>query len=964
MEAEDLQQLLSDQWKSAVNSCRNTLERDDLRQVLDFNSWDDLQDQISKGRVDQTTHREFTMLAPSIIKLRTFIDRWICQVGPKVDASVLWGFMRLVVKLAHDEKAAISRVFRMLRDVCYKVEILNNYFAKATSFTPELKESCIECGIVLLSLFSYIIEFMRRDVVYSTPACSTDAEWHSLGEQFTSSSRQIDELLYRVEKLSKFAEHFRRTDSFEPSRQMEPLPTTPAMPIHLYPPEEQAKLPCVILPKIRTSRFFDRADVIQRMEDYFNEADPERSFRSLAIHGLGGVGKSTVALRYAEAKLKREELDALFWVYSEKLVSMRQSFTEIALRLKLPDARPGDHDENQALVLNWLQHTQCKWLIVYDNAEVADLIRAYWPLASRGQALVTTRNPSIAFELADRGMEVTSWDHETGLRFLLHLLSSEISTDLQEDEAESAQQLSHKLCGHALAISTMAGLIHRRALSITEFTKFYEQHPSQMHGISGSRSINALWEISFRSLNSPSHAILGVMSFIEPDNIPQSLFEPDSRTDLPDPLRFCSDGFRFSEAIEDLLTLALIKRDRISRTFSLHRLVQTSFKYFLTPKQRQEAFGNATVLVSRAFPRRDSNIAQLYLMWDRCVLYVQHVISLKDCFREEKKNNPEFRGLQTYCDLNNACQRYLLEMNSYEELEDLIEVNTLALDTLPQEQQTVGLQGSLTSHRGQLLIRLGKAEEGVKWLKKSYEIRSHDKPFNPRESSWAADNVAVGIATLNNFTEATKWHERARDHFLEWSNKQPKNKGEWPAEIMNSMGLGLVWSGQSQRARDLMMGALEQVESTEPYNWAVASYTHFGLGTVERRDMNFESAEAHFMEAQNLWLKGNQMRSDPFNAACMYRLGCTSLDQGHIEAAVKHLRDALVVTEMRKHNMVAEHMRCLFKLSEALEQEPREVDEARRLREDAEYLLRRRAPNAGNPGLASTYDSLVNILWR
>lgn len=166
---------------------------------------------------------------------------------------------------------------------------------------------------------------------------------------------------------------------------------------------------------------------------------------------------------------------------------------------------------------------------------------------------------------------------------------------------------------------------------------------------------------------------------------------------------------------------------------------------------------------------------------------------------------------------------YLLELNSYEELADLIEINTVALSTLSEQQQTIGLQGSLTSHRGQLLIRLGQAEEGVKRLKRSYEIRSRDKPFNPRESAWAANNAATGIATLNNFAEATKWHELARDHFQEWSNQQTECTGEWPAEIMNSMGLGLVWSGQSKRARDLMNGALEQTESTEPYNWAVAA---------------------------------------------------------------------------------------------------------------------------------------------
>ena len=125
--------------------------------------------------------------------------------------------------------------------------------------------------------------------------------------------------------------------------------------------KDPAKLPCVVLPNIRTPRFFDRVEPIQRIEEQFDNSSTAADghpFRSLALHGLGGVGKSTIALKYAENRLHRGEPDALFWVYSEKLVSLKQSFTDIALRLKLPDAQPGDHEENRAVVLNWLQQTR------------------------------------------------------------------------------------------------------------------------------------------------------------------------------------------------------------------------------------------------------------------------------------------------------------------------------------------------------------------------------------------------------------------------------------------------------------------------------------------------------------------------------------------------------------------------------------------------------------------------------
>lgn len=47
-----------------------------------------------------------------------------------------------------------------------------------------------------------------------------------------------------------------------------------------------------------------------------------------------------------------------------------------------------------------------------------------------------------------------------------------------------------------------------------------------------------------------------------------------------------------------------------------------------------------------------------------------------------------------------------------------------------------------------------------------------------------------------------------------------------------------------------------------------------------------DAADPHYMEAQNLWRKGDQTRSDPFNGSCIYRLGCTALDKGLVEAAI------------------------------------------------------------------------------
>lgn len=116
-----------------------------------------------------------------------------------------------------------------------------------------------------------------------------------------------------------------------------------------------------------------------------------------------------------------------------------------------------------------------------------DLIQMYWPTATHGQALITTRNTSMAFSLADTGLEITTWDTDTGSRFLLHLLSSEY-----EHDTIPARKLCNKLGGHAMALSYMAGLIQRYSYTISELLYIYNKSPAVMHGFSNNNSIRAL----------------------------------------------------------------------------------------------------------------------------------------------------------------------------------------------------------------------------------------------------------------------------------------------------------------------------------------------------------------------------------------------------------------------------------------------------------------------------------------
>ena len=182
-------------------------------------------------------------------------------------------------------------------------------------------------------------------------------------EQYTSLLREIEDSVSRIEESAeprtRSLKYGQDTTHLAPSNLTISAP--PPRPVSPHPhavQEDEARLPCYIPPTFRPSKFFDRDEIILEMEEFFDGPVADDSLKTLALFGLGGVGKSSVALKYAEKKIKHNELDAMFWVPSERLVTIQQTFTTIAQRLRLSDARATDHSENQALVINWLQNTR------------------------------------------------------------------------------------------------------------------------------------------------------------------------------------------------------------------------------------------------------------------------------------------------------------------------------------------------------------------------------------------------------------------------------------------------------------------------------------------------------------------------------------------------------------------------------------------------------------------------------
>ncbi|OAQ95981.1 hypothetical protein LLEC1_02850 [Akanthomyces lecanii] len=710
---------------------------------------------------------------------------------------------------------------------------------------------------------------------------------------------------------------------------------------------------CLMLPQTRATRCFSRDDVFVKLDEILQPAAEQSSLRSVALYGVGGVGKSTVASTYVENKFEDQVWDVVLWVCGEKPSSLRQSFTDVAMRLKLPGAQPQTHNEN--LFLLTCDSLDCKWIIVYDNVESAQMLMPFWPGSDRGYALITTRNHSLAFEPASDGIEVLSIEH--GL----------------EAEGSSALALSERLSGHALALSHMAGIIHNGELSIQEFVTIYQGHIRRTHATSEPPS---LWEFSFRSLDEDSRTLLAIMSFLMPDIIPQEIFDADTDSSIPERLHNCLEELSFSTALGKLITLALVRRNRNTKMVSIHRMVQTQFKHFLSLEERQNSFNDAVALVSKVFPREEVAQGQLYGVWDTCNKYLQHVLSLRDCFTEERTLSMSFQATEQFCDLLIQCQRihgtslilglwYLYETNSLEDMRLLCDVNLAAVSSLANSPQKSDMRASILSHQANLAESLGEAQEAIQLNKSAYEIRLEERPMKQRLLCYISNNIGYCYNTANDHKHSLKWFQRSQ-HWWAASVGDGEETQECPAFILKNTARCMVYLDDFNGASHLLDVAISRLKTEQPSNWAMLAYAYFVMATLWRRQGNWETAETFYIKAQNTWLKGDQTRLHPFNGGCMYRMGVCCLEQSRSEAAIKHIRDSLLVTKFHQASMPVEHARNLFKLSEATVKagcldKLHEIDDVRK---EAENCLEKKYPDVASWETDDAYDSLIPIFWR
>ncbi|KAJ5675983.1 hypothetical protein N7462_008880 [Penicillium macrosclerotiorum] len=389
-----------------------------------------------------------------------------------------------------------------------------------------------------------------------------------------------------------------------------------------------------IIPSLENRHFTGRQSTLDVLKQkLFIQANSEK----LALCGLGGIGKTQVALQLAGWVKTHIPDCSVFWAPAFSLESFEQGCSQIANELQIYPSLDGENP--MEIVHRHLSSDRSgRWLFIVDNADDIELLvnelNQYLPANKRGVTLLTTQSREVAVSFAERDIvELEMMTIEEGATFLTKVIR-ESSFGTQE----SALQLLEELNFIPLAIMQAANYINLSHITTTQYLDLMHKteqdrvrlasrnfHDSSRY-YTMQNAVTTIWHILFNRIKSsePSAAdLLGFIAYLEPKAIPRSILPAlNSEKDIELGICILCDY--------GLLT----KMGTAEDMFDMHSLVQLSVRAWIKEMQKtQQIIASVIKHVDQCFP---SDQYKNRAIWST---YLPHAIAVTR--REESKSITE-----------------------------------------------------------------------------------------------------------------------------------------------------------------------------------------------------------------------------------------------------------------------------------------------------------------------------------
>jgi DNA-binding SARP family transcriptional activator len=380
------------------------------------------------------------------------------------------------------------------------------------------------------------------------------------------------------------------------------LPAAPTRPAPSPPAPTVRRRPDVWNVPARNPHFTGRDAVLRTVAERLGRG--EQTLVVQALYGLGGVGKSQVAVEFAHRQAHRYRV--VWWMDAEQPLLIGDQIARLAPPLGL--ARTGSAQETVRQVLAELS-ARTDWLLIFDNAERVGDVAGFRPSGS-GHILITSRAPGwgelggrIAIDLLDRAETIDLF--RSRLPAIDDLVAADLAGELGDLPLAVAQAVAH---------------IEQSGMDPAEYLRQFSTRRSaflargEVLGYQG--RVDTAWDLSLERLRSSHPAALALLTrgaFLGPEPIPRDLFTRGPAG---------SDPFELADAIGAAAALSLLRRTPTG--FDMHRLVQEVIRAHLSPADRDRIRHEVVERLAAAHPGDPNDPAT----WPAYAALVPHIFAI------------------------------------------------------------------------------------------------------------------------------------------------------------------------------------------------------------------------------------------------------------------------------------------------------------------------------------------------
>lgn len=271
------------------------------------------------------------------------------------------------------------------------------------------------------------------------------------------------------------------------------------------------------IPHQRNPNFIGRSELLDDLRNALTTG--RKAVLTQAIVGLGGIGKTQLAVEYAYHHAASYRI--VWWIRAEDAATIVTDYVALASALGLSEEGRDDLDVVVQSVRRWLNQNT-KWLLIFDNADAPGNLYNYLPQSRTGHILITSRNQTWS-EIASK-LQVPVLERNKSVEFLLFRTGQKdrnVANELAEELGDFPLALEHA----SAYIDTVGGISLADYLDLfrTRRQALMEraEPPLGYHA-----TVATTWELSFQEVQRKSLAaaeLISLNAFLASDRIPRWL---------------------------------------------------------------------------------------------------------------------------------------------------------------------------------------------------------------------------------------------------------------------------------------------------------------------------------------------------------------------------------------------------------------------------------------------------------